>query len=902
VPQGVASLETIVQRMMDAGESEANIATVIQGYPKQKVAPPGPVSRLVSGVRENFKPLEIVKGAAHAVNAVGEVLVDPTKALPIMKGAWEGLRDESERLNKLARWGPEKSGGSLLEAVPFVGPQLSKAVEKGKQGDWAGLVGNAIGTGLNVEGPRLAAVAATKAPAVVAAVQAKQAARAANKLTAMDTQFVGDFTKAVPASKSTPYIADDINRAKPYLMDEQVASPIDSVPRLIEAADTAIETIETKIADYIKAVPGETITTDPFRQAWALLDKRVRSGDVKKGMEGLRDLDLQQNVRRITLEQADEIRRQLNAENKGVLLKNRYDVATARRVDPKFAAREKAAAAIKDGIYERLKQLGADGVDNLRLDEGAIIKIRNAAKAQEFKAEAAMTGTGKSSGARRVAANAVKYGTAGAGSIAGGALGAPAGAVGATVGAAAGAAAGVEAGARLASKIVTPDITRNALVARAFDNLRSRAAQYPNAPVARPGLGGPVPPPGAGGPTGPFGGGGGPTGGGGGSQGPFGVRPTVTIVPPGQIAPPVPPGLPPAAGVAGSGAPRQLGPRGPLALGPATRPLGTGKPDYLAPRIPPVPLPTTWSQLDEFTGKSPDTGTGQDPALILEASTIDNDYGSRPGVGRPTFVEIPKWDDTPAGRREKAAQQKKLEAKARATEAQGRSLIDEAEEDASFEFGENVPEPAGKPKRVTLPSAYKWHFEELLNEARAGGAKGSNQDLMRRYREKLDAAAEGARDLYGAEADHSYRNLLQAVSEAGGIGLDAEVGMAGEVAQLWENIGKEMKGKRIYTKAGAEIQKKAPVNSKGVKGFPGLMKGKGQGGYPLDTIREALEESGNFPPGKYDNLGDLVEDLNNAVRLAQDPDAAARAAVTPERVVEIMDKVFDVGRGKPWWK
>jgi hypothetical protein len=56
-----------------------------------------------------------------------------------------------------------------------------------------------------------------------------------------------------------------------------------------------------------------------------------------------------------TLAEADAIRSQLNAENKAVLKKNSYDVATALAADPGFAAREAAAESLRDGIYQRLE-------------------------------------------------------------------------------------------------------------------------------------------------------------------------------------------------------------------------------------------------------------------------------------------------------------------------------------------------------------------------------------------------------------------------------------------------------------------------------------------------------------------------------------------------------------------
>ena len=153
-----------------------------------------------------------------------------------------------------------------------------------------------------------------------------------------------------------------------------------------------------------------------------------------------------------------------------MLRRNNYDVATARATDPGFAAREAAAESLRNGIYDGLENNGIAGVRDLRMDEGAIIKIRNAAQNQVFNGAKTVSGTGNSGAVRQVGKGLLKAGVTAAGAQIGGVPGA-------IVGAGAG---------ESAFDLLTPgNLTRDALMERSFSVPTTQPPSYPvrQAPV-----------------------------------------------------------------------------------------------------------------------------------------------------------------------------------------------------------------------------------------------------------------------------------------------------------------------------------------------------------------------------------------------------------------------------------
>lgn len=229
------------------------------------------------------------------------------------------------------------------------------------------------------------------------------------------------FTKAIPPSKSAPYSEQDYQAAKPYLAAEHANQPIETVPDLIDAADSAIGKIDNQVKGYVSQFPDDVIKTDPISDVKAKLYSNMRSDAMAKGLKQLEPFDLDQPI---TNARAELIRQQLNAENKAVLKRNNYDVATARSVDPGFAAREIAAKDLRDGLYDNLQARGIPDARQLRFDEGSLIKIRNAALSKEYMGERGVAGTKPPTFLRKTAAELGKAATVGAGAAIGGVPGA----------------------------------------------------------------------------------------------------------------------------------------------------------------------------------------------------------------------------------------------------------------------------------------------------------------------------------------------------------------------------------------------------------------------------------------------------------------------------------------------
>ena len=162
--------------------------------------------------------------------------------------------------------------------------------------------------------------------------------------------------------------------------NEHASSPIKSVSDLKDAADSAIGKIEGAVEQYIGQNPQTQITSQPLRDATRALSQSPRGQSfIDAGLKDLEDFHLDQPK---TLAEADAIRKQLNAENKAVLKKNNYDIATARATTPDICCKRSSRRVIEEW---NLRQI--PGMRDARLDEGSLIKIRNAAQNQIFNGE-----------------------------------------------------------------------------------------------------------------------------------------------------------------------------------------------------------------------------------------------------------------------------------------------------------------------------------------------------------------------------------------------------------------------------------------------------------------------------------------------------------------------------------
>ena len=294
-----------------------------------------------------------------------------------------------------------------------------------------------------------------------------------------DLQYT-HFKNAVPPGKTTPYTELDYHAARPYLDAEHTTgTPIEGIASTVEAADSAIEKIEGKVATVVKANPDVLVHVNPLREAQEALRGSVRTDFFEAGMNELEKYPL--GFERsggvtdepLTLQKADDIRRQLNDDNRSLMKsKNNYDIGNMMNTDPAFAARQAAAQALRTGIYDTLEQLGLKDARQIRMDEGSLIKIRNAAERQRFNAEKSVKNTAKPGIAKRAA----KKAATGIGAAAGFEFGAKVGhpLVGASVGA--------EVGSEAAKALTPKALTRDELIQKAFEPLPKPAGPVGGGP------------------------------------------------------------------------------------------------------------------------------------------------------------------------------------------------------------------------------------------------------------------------------------------------------------------------------------------------------------------------------------------------------------------------------------
>jgi len=279
--------------------------------------------------------------------------------------------------------------------------------------------------------------------------------------------------KAVPPTPTTPYEPADLEHAMPYLEAEHATTAIDSPVAMQEAATKAVNKIEMRVTKAIQADPTRVIKGNPLADAQAVLKGNVRRDFYAAGMKELEQYDLgferEGGVKDppMTLEKADTIRKQLNADNRRVLNANKGDIDLARSTDPGFAAREAVANSLRNGIYDELDGMGfkMTGIKDsraLRADEGSLLQVRKAAQKQEFNGEKPVAGTEKGGAIRKKAGAVAKAGLRTGGATLGAKVAGP-------IGAAGGEMAGDFAGG-IAEKLIRGEkLTREELIQNAFE-------------------------------------------------------------------------------------------------------------------------------------------------------------------------------------------------------------------------------------------------------------------------------------------------------------------------------------------------------------------------------------------------------------------------------------------------
>lgn len=280
----------------------------------------------------------------------------------------------------------------------------------------------------------------------------KSAASVTEKQTKAAAGAQEDFQKAIPSPANGPakYSAKDYDVGRRYLEEHhQNIQQVGSVQDTYDAFDHIQQDMENKIKPYVEKYSNEPIQTNVKMDVRDALADNPRSDFVEDGMKALDAYNLTDP----TIAEADEIRLQLNAENRATLKKNMWDVATALQVDPEFAAKYHAADSLRNGIYDTFEDKGIDGIREMRQDESSIIRLRNAADRQIVKGSVKVRGSGQSGNFRKAAAWGVKKGSI---------------LVGAKVGGPIGAGVGDTVGDKLGRAIAPGDLTRDQLIGRSM--------------------------------------------------------------------------------------------------------------------------------------------------------------------------------------------------------------------------------------------------------------------------------------------------------------------------------------------------------------------------------------------------------------------------------------------------
>ncbi len=353
----------------------------------------------------------------------------------------------------------EMIGHAVAAAIPGAGPYAARIGEQVGSGQTPEAVGEAL--------VNLPLMAAPLVPKALRAGKAALVERAAGNVAKVGARIEGDLLMSIPPTKTAPYTSADLQAAKPYLNAQHAESPITSTVALKEAADAAIGGIEAHAKEYAAAFPEAKLTPNVRATVAEELGSHARKDFASQGLKELESLEVD---RPRSLPELEDLRQQLNAENTAVKKRNNYDQYTARQTDPGFAAREIAAREIRDQIYNYYEDRGLPGVRELRRDEGAVIKVRNAAERQIFAGQRPVAGTDPGF-LRKAAAQVVKKGATAAGASVGG----PVGAV-----------AGAQVGEELGSLITGTRKTRDDLVSRAFAGTDARRPSYPQIPVRPP--------------------------------------------------------------------------------------------------------------------------------------------------------------------------------------------------------------------------------------------------------------------------------------------------------------------------------------------------------------------------------------------------------------------------------
>lgn len=319
-------------------------------------------------------------------------------------------------------------------------PPVARAL--GATPDQADLAGTVAGIGTGT------AVAKFGVPAVARWSTTNKA----YKMGAAYTQSTRDIQAALGVSP------DDVHLARPFLEAVHangipIAGEQDAAGQLVKAADAAVEEIEAHVASIVRQFPQATA---PAANRAILAKVAQMPGASASDMTAAKAVITQYGLDKpLSLADAESLRVRLNAENRSFLEGTGVRQRTAAMTNAPYVARQEAANQLRSGIYDTLEQNGVEGIRDLRRGEGAVLKLRNKAVplTEGLRSEATVARTGKTSLVRRIGQKTLTLSGAAGGAYVAGPFGA---------------AAGAEVGSELGSGLTTKNLSKNALLDRAF--------------------------------------------------------------------------------------------------------------------------------------------------------------------------------------------------------------------------------------------------------------------------------------------------------------------------------------------------------------------------------------------------------------------------------------------------
>lgn len=368
--------------------------------------------------------------------------------------------------------------GAGLTALPMVAPQVGPAVMAAP-----GAAALTVGAGLAAQqavppiarsmgaSPDQAELAGTVASLGAGTAMAKVGVPAlarwsTTKKAAQMGKAYQQATRDIQAALGVN--AEDVHAARPFLEAVHTnAVPIvgkeangGAADQFVKAANVAVEEIEGHVSSLIQQFPQARV--QPMgRSILSRVGQMPGAANRPSDKAAALRVVAQNGLNRpLSLADAESLRVRLNAENRSVLEGTGVRQRTAVLSDPAYVARQEAANQLRDGIYGALEQHGVQGVRELRRGEGAVLKLRNAADplTRGLRSESTVARTGETSLPRRVMQRVAQGIGASAGLHVGSTVGHPI----------IGAMTGAELASDVTSGLVTKNLSKNALLERAF--------------------------------------------------------------------------------------------------------------------------------------------------------------------------------------------------------------------------------------------------------------------------------------------------------------------------------------------------------------------------------------------------------------------------------------------------